>query len=44
MSRQIPVSLFRIGLATPCASAAQILVCFWYYHRKNKEARRAGAL
>lgn len=44
MSKQIPVSLFRIGLATPCASAAQILVCFWYYHRKNKEAKRAGAL
>ena len=27
MSRQTPVSLFRIGLATPCSSALQILMC-----------------
>ena len=28
MSRQDPVSLFHIGLATPCSSLVQILMCF----------------
>ena len=28
MSRQVPVSLFHIGLATPCSSLLQILMCF----------------
>ena len=37
MSKQVPVSLFKIGLATPCASAVQILICFWYYHRKKRQ-------
>ena len=27
MSRRTPVSLFRIGLATPCSSALQIVMC-----------------
>ena len=30
MSRRIPVSLFHIGLATPCSSALQIVLCTWY--------------
>ena len=28
MSRRMPVSLFHIGLATPCSSFLQILMCF----------------
>ena len=28
MSRRTPVSLFHIGLATPCSSALQIVMCF----------------
>ena len=28
MSRQTPVSLFHIGLATPCSTAVQITLCF----------------
>ncbi len=28
MSRQVPVSLFHIGLATPCSSFLQIIMCF----------------
>lgn len=28
MSKQEPVSLFHIGLATPCSTAVQILMCF----------------
>ena len=31
MSRRVPVSLFRIGLATPISSAVQILLCVGYY-------------
>ncbi len=31
MSRQIPVSLFHIGLATPCSTIVQIVLCLWYY-------------
>lgn len=37
MSRILPVSLFRIGLATPCASAVQILCCFIYFAHVKKE-------
>lgn len=29
MSKQEPVSLFRIGLATPCATVTQIIMCFF---------------
>ncbi|MBQ1922491.1 MAG: MATE family efflux transporter, partial [Lachnospiraceae bacterium] len=41
MSRQVPVSLFRIGLATPCSSFLQILMCFgcftfWMRRQKRK--------
>ena len=31
MSRQQPVSLFRIGLATPAASFCQIIACFIFF-------------
>ena len=37
MSRQEPVSLFRIGLATPCSTLLQILLCagcFLYAERR----------
>ena len=37
MSRIRPVSLFRIGLATPCSSALQIVMCLgcmWYVRKK----------
>ena len=30
MSRIVPVSLFRIGLATPCSTVLQIILCFFY--------------
>ena len=30
MSRRVPVSLFHIGLATPCSSMLQIVLCTWY--------------
>lgn len=38
MSRLVPVSLFKIGLATPFATIGQILMCFLclYFIRKGK--------
>ena len=30
MSRQVPVSLFHIGLAVPCSSVLQIILCLLY--------------
>ena len=39
MSREVPVSMFHIGLATPCSTVLQVimcLVCFWITDRKYK--------
>lgn len=33
MSRQTPVSIFKIGLATPCSSLLQVLLCMLYFLR-----------
>jgi len=42
MSRQVPVSLFRIGLATPASTTVQILLCGVYFlvllRRQRREA------
>ncbi|MCR5760674.1 MAG: MATE family efflux transporter [Sphaerochaetaceae bacterium] len=45
MSKQLPVSLFHIGLATPCSTVFQILMCFvgylvMKYSLANKEAKK----
>ena len=40
MSRRVPVSLFRIGLATPCSSSLQIimgLICLAYVKKREKK-------
>ena len=41
MSRQVPVSLFHVGLATPCSTLLQIIMCFVcmaiWRKRTNKE-------
>ena len=41
MSRIKPVSLFKVGLATPCSSVVQIILCVGYflllYRRKPKQ-------
>ena len=37
MSRETPVSMFHMGLATPCATVIQVvmcLVCFCFANRK----------
>ena len=39
MSKEVPVSMFHIGLATPCSTVLQVimcLVCFWITDRKYK--------
>ncbi len=39
MSKWEPVSLFHIGLATPCSTTLQILICFgylWYIKKQNR--------
>ena len=39
MSRIVPVSLFKIGLATPCSTLVQIIICaiFFAYLRRRKK-------
>ena len=42
MSLQVPVSFFHIGLATPCATIVQCVLCTIYFivmHRKSKTPR-----
>ena len=48
MSRRRPVSLFHIGLATPCSSLLQIVMCTWYLLSLKRQGvfqihERAGA-
>lgn len=43
MSRLLPVSLFRVGLATPCSSLAQILLCGGYFLRLRSKDKKAPA-
>lgn len=35
MSRIMPVSLFRIGLATPLSTTVQIILCLGFFYSKN---------
>ena len=37
MSKQVPVSLFKIGLATPASSLLQTVLCIGYMMIKKKE-------
>ena len=39
MSRVLPVSLFRIGLATPISSAVQILLCVGFFASTQRKYR-----
>ncbi len=42
MSRLRPVSLFRIGLATPCSTVLQIALCFAFYAFGARRTRSRG--
>ena len=46
MSKQLPVSLFKIGLATPASSFVQTVLCIvWLYTvAKKKEQERSSAV
>lgn len=43
MSRQVPVSLFRVGLATPCSTAVQILIFLVGYAVLSRRERQTLA-
>ncbi len=43
MSRQVPVSLFRVGLATPCSSVVQIILCLGYFFWLTAREKRGGS-
>jgi len=44
MSRITPVSVFRVGLATPASTAVQIVLCAaWFVYRQRKIGRRKAA-
>ncbi len=40
MSQIVPVSLFRIGLATPCSSMVQIVMCLVYLRYVGRKMRQ----
>ena len=46
MSRQVEVSLFRVGLATPASTLVQIIFCFGYFgftlHRQKRRPQKNG--
>lgn len=43
MSRRVPLSLFGIGLATPCSTLVQITLCgIWFFVQKKKMSRAAA--
>ena len=45
MSREVPVSMFHIGLATPCSTVLQVLLCLICFRAANRRyALRAGML
>ena len=39
MSREIPVSMFHIGLATPCSTILQVFLCLLCFRAVNKAQR-----
>ena len=43
MSRQVPVSMFHIGLATPCSTVLQVVLCLAWFRRANRKYRGGGA-
>lgn len=43
MSKKVPVSLFRIGLATPCSTVVQIIMCFIFFAVIRKKMSCAKA-
>ena len=40
MSRQAGVTLFKLGLATPCSTVVQIIFCVTYFMLLERKERR----
>ncbi|MBQ3664158.1 MAG: MATE family efflux transporter, partial [Clostridia bacterium] len=40
MSREVPVSMFHIGLATPCSTLLQVILCLTCYFLMDRRFRR----
>ena len=40
MSKEVPVSLFHVGLATPCSSVVQIVLCISFFLLLKKRRKR----
>ena len=41
MSHQRPVSLFHIGLATPCSTIIQIVLCLIVFHHMQTKLKES---
>lgn len=41
MSKEIPVSMFHIGLATPCSTVLQVVLCLIWFRKANEKFREA---
>lgn len=41
MSKEIPVSMFHIGLATPCSTVLQVVLCLIWFRKANIKFREA---
>ena len=39
MSRQIPVSMFHVGLATPCSTVIQVVLCLIWFRLSDRKYR-----
>ena len=48
MSREVPVSMFHIGLATPCSTVLQVILClicfFWANRRFSGSVSEKGSV
>ena len=44
MSREVPVSMFHIGLATPCSTVIQVILCLICFRKANREYRVSDRL
>lgn len=42
MSRETPVSMFHIGLATPCSTILQVILCLICFHAANRKYHASG--
>ena len=44
MSREVPVSMFHIGLATPCSTVLQVILCLVWFRKADREYHLRGKM